>query len=277
MHQPCLNYTYRRRNIVKIVEGSSTDYAPAVLTDNLGGYLPRIKVRTSPEFREIVYTQEHWNLLKSLRIQAKALMEVFARHGIDVWLHGSVARGDVWKKSDIDVVIPRKITGVIVEYLLEKAGFKPYARYLVAATPTSTIKAYIVLDEEERVSVSFPLSDFKPLELEFYKFGGYITYEELLRDKRVPGVNKSLVLIVPTEQGHLEAPVIGYEDFVAKFLNVSVDVVKERVDVLMRRDRIGRTGIFAKLTLAPSESFEEALERLFKEKPLLRRIHSSSL
>ncbi|MEM1696492.1 MAG: nucleotidyltransferase domain-containing protein [Desulfurococcaceae archaeon] len=239
--------------------------------------MARTRAKPTPEYREVVYTAEHWSLLRELRSCARKVMEVFVQHGIEVWLHGSVARGDVRRKSDVDVVIPKRTSGYLVEYLLEKAGFKPYARYLVVATPTATAKAYIILDEEERVSVNFPIVDFRPLELEFYKFGGYVTYEELLKDKRVPGVNKNLLLVIPTSTGHIELPVIGYEDYVAKVLGVSVDIVKERVNVLTRRDEVGRTGVYAKLPLAPNENFEEALERLFKSRPLLRRVYSDLL
>jgi predicted nucleotidyltransferase len=233
--------------------------------------LPRTRVRATPEFIEVVYDERRWALLRELRAKAKNLMEAFSRRGIETWVHGSIARGDVWEKSDVDVVIPSRIPGYMVELILEDSGFKPYSRSIVAATPTSTPKGIIYLDDEERYSVSFPLVEFKPRELEFFKYSGLLTYQDLLMSKRVPGVNKNLVLIVPTPSGHLEAPVVGYEDYVAKFLGVSVEVVRERVEVLTRRDQVGRTGIFAKLALAPSESFEEALERLLRERPLLRR------
>ena len=231
----------------------------------------RTRVRSIPEFREVVYGDDHWRLLKELRIKAREVMEIFVKHGLQVWVHGSIARGDVWEKSDVDVVIPIKTPGLIVEHILEESGFKPFSRYIIAATPTTTPKGIIYLDDEERVSVSFPLFDYKPREVEFYKYSGVLTYSQLLADERVPGVNKNLVLIIPTESGHLEAPVPGYEDYVAKVLGVSVDIVRERVEVLTRRDQVGRTGIFAKMALAPGESFEEAIERLLREKPLIRR------
>jgi predicted nucleotidyltransferase len=231
----------------------------------------RTRVRSIPEFREVVYGDDHWRLLKELRIKAREVMEIFVKHGLQVWVHGSIARGDVWEKSDVDVVIPLKTPGLIVEHILEESGFKPFSRYIIAATPTTTPKGIIYLDDEERVSVSFPLFNYKPREVEFYKYSGVLTYSQLLADERVPGVNKHLVLIIPTESGHLEAPVPGYEDYVAKVLGVSVDIVRERVEVLTRRDQVGRTGIFAKIALAPGESFEEAIERLLREKPLIRR------
>ncbi|MEM1638502.1 MAG: nucleotidyltransferase domain-containing protein [Desulfurococcaceae archaeon] len=234
--------------------------------------MPRTRVRSIPDFKEVIYDEQHWRLLENLRKKAIEIMKIFTGKGITAWLHGSVARGDVSDKSDVDIVIPHKIQPYIIETIIDYAGLKPYARYIVAATPTTTLKAYIALDEEERFTISFPLVEYKPREIEFYKYGGILTYEELLENKRVPGVNKNLVLIVPTSRGHLEAPVIGYEDYVARFLNVNVEVVRERVEVLTRRNHVGRTGVFAKIILAPSESFEEGLERLLREKPLLKRI-----
>lgn len=235
--------------------------------------MSRVKVRKTPDFREIQYSSEHWNLLARLREKAIQLMKPLAERGFSPWIHGSIARGDVWGKSDIDIVIPRRIPGYIINVILDQLGIKPYARYLVVATPTTTPKAVISLDEEELTTITIPITDFKPRDYEFYKFSGLLTYEEIISNKRVPGVNKNLVLVIPTDSGHLEAPVIGNEDYVAKVLGVSVDIVRERVEILTRRDSLGRTGIFAKLVLAPNESFEEALERLFRERPILRRIY----
>lgn|GEM_PF-4586540 len=45
-------------------------------------------------------------------------------------------------------------------------------------------------------------------------------------------------------------------------------VVRKRLKILMRRDRIERTGTFVKMTLAPDKSFEEALEYLPRERPI---------
>jgi len=55
-------------------------------------------------------------------------------------------------------------------------------------------------------------------------------------------------------------------------LGVSVDIVKERVYVLTRRDESGRTGVYLKRRLAPHESFEEVLRRLRDEDPAIRKL-----
>jgi hypothetical protein len=54
-------------------------------------------------------------------------------------------------------------------------------------------------------------------------------------------------------------------------LNVSVDLVEERVRVLRRRDAVGRTGVYLKRELSPEESFEEVLKKLGERDPIIRR------
>lgn len=230
----------------------------------------REKIQRKPEYREIVYDEKHWRILEELRKQAIEILESLNRYGVKGYVHGSVARGDVWEGSDIDVIIPYVIPSYIVELALENNGYNIYAKYLIVATPSSTPKAYIVLDEKEKKVVSFPLYKLKPREYEFYKFGGLIDYNGLKRGERVPGVDKRLVLIEPTPQGHRESPVIGFENIVASKLGISIETVMERVRVLSRRDEIGRTGVFVKYELSPIENFEEVLAKIIKKNPLVR-------
>lgn len=230
----------------------------------------REKIRKVPEYREVIYTEEHWKLLSELRKEASKLLRVLYRKGLQAFVHGSIARGDVWRGSDIDIVILDTVPSYIIEYTLENGGYSIYARYIVVATPISTPKAYITLDNEERKTISFPLYKLKTREYEFYRFGGLLDLEGLKRDLRVPGVDKRLVLIEPTPRGHLESPVIDYESVVASKLGISIETVVERVRVLSKRDEFGRTGVFIKYELAPHESFEEAIENIVKRNPLLR-------
>ncbi len=222
--------------------------------------VPRHKVARAPEFREVVYDSEQWRLLERLRSVAKELMEVLIRCGYSPIAHGSVARGDVVRESDVDVVIPYVAAPAVVEACLERGGMRIYRKLVVRATPKSALKALYELEPSGRVAVSLPLEDFSPGELEFYKFGGQVSYEELSRGIRAPGVNKSLVLVVPTERGHREAPVVGYEHYVARLLGISIDTVRERVEVLSRRDEVGRTGLFFRVALDPSASIEEVVK-----------------
>lgn len=232
----------------------------------------REKIRRLPDYREVIYSEQHWKILRLLRKEAIGILRVITGAGITAYVHGSIARGDVWEGSDIDIFIPYYTPSYRLEYVLESAGYNIKARFIVVATPSSTPKAYIVLDDHEKRVISFPLAKLHTREYEFYKFGGLLDLDGLLYDKRVPGVDKRLVLIEPTEKGHKESPVIGYEDRVAELLGISIDTVLERIRVLSRRDRVGRTGVFIKYVLGPDESFEDVLQSIARDNPWVRRV-----
>uniref|UniRef100_A0A7J2TJ77 protein adenylyltransferase n=1 Tax=Archaeoglobus fulgidus TaxID=2234 RepID=A0A7J2TJ77_ARCFL len=217
---------------------------------------------------EVYYDEKTWNILKSKREKAKILMECLARNNISSILYGSVARGDVNEKSDIDIFIPQLIPSFRIELALENFDF--FEKRIVQATPNYAIKGEIVIDEE--TVVSFPLVKMKERELDFYRFGGCISYEELLGNKRVPGVDKRLMLIIPLENGHREIAVQElHPSSVAKILNVSVDIVLERMRVLGRRREVGRTGIYLCEKISLNESFESALADIALRDPIVRR------
>ena len=94
--------------------------------------------------------------------------------------------------------------------------------------------------------------------------------EQVEREVRVAGVDKRLMLIEPTPEGHVESPVQGREAEVAKIVGVGIAIVQERVKVLTRRANIGHTGIFIKRELAPHESFESVFRELVKNNPSIR-------
>jgi len=222
-----------------------------------------------PEAREVIYDEARWELLRSLRARAIRVMEVLEARGISSVVHGSVARGDVRPTSDVDVFIPEPPASAVVEAALELSGFRPARRLLVQATPAYVPKAYIELDE--RTSVSFPLARMRPIEREFYSFGGELDLGGLRAGRRVPGVDKRLMLIEPTERGHVESSIIGREGEVARLLGISVETVMDRVRALLRRDEVGRTGVFLKRELGPEESFEAVLADIAVENPAVRR------
>ncbi|NPA98137.1 MAG: DNA polymerase subunit beta [Crenarchaeota archaeon] len=233
--------------------------------------MPRTKIKRTPEYIEVTYDENHWKTLAKLRKIAINILRGLAKQGINAIVHGSIARGDVHSKSDIDVFIPYVIPSYKVELAIETMGLQPVNKYIVVATPSSTPKAYISLDPDDRIIISFPLAKLSPREYEFYIFGGLLDLRGLEMNRRVPGVDKRLVFIEPTEKGHRESPVIGNENIVAKKLGISVDTVLERVYVLSRRDKHGRTGVFVKYYLGKDESFEEALDRIAKQYPHVRR------
>jgi len=221
------------------------------------------------EYREVVYDVERWNLLKGFRQKTIGIMEGLENFRLEAIVHGSIARGDVNRKSDIDVFIPYQTSSFIVETALEKAGISVNRRLVVQATPTYAMKAYIEVDEN--ASVSFPLMKMRKVEREFYKFGGEVTLENLREGVRVCGVDKRLMLIEPTKKGHRESIIIGREEQAAKLLGISVETVLDRVHALLRRDEVGRTGVFIEKELSSSETFEMALKRLADHNPAVRR------
>jgi hypothetical protein len=221
------------------------------------------------EYLEVVYDAERWNLLGEFRQKSKWIMEALEVFHLESIVHGSIARGDVNKKSDVDVFIPYQPSSFLVETALEKAGIPVNRRLIVQATPTYAMKAYIEIDEN--MSVSFPLMKMRKVEREFYRFGGEVTLENLRKDVRVCGVNKRLMLIEPTEKGHRESTIIKREEQVAKLLGISAETVLDRVHALLRRDEVGRTGVFMERELSSNENFEMALKRLADQNPAVRR------
>ncbi len=222
-----------------------------------------------PEVLEVIYSAEHWALFKRLRAKALQLMEALANFNIEAITHGSIARGDVTEKSDVDVFIPHPPSSFLIETALEQAGIPWNRRLIVQATPAYAMKGYIEIDE--RTSISFPLMNMRKFEREFYRFGGEVTFEELKAGVRVAGVDKRLMLIEPTEKGHRESGIVGREEHVAKILKISVETVLDRVHALLRRDEIGRTGVFIERELTEGETFELALKKLAEENPAVRR------
>ncbi|MGB9915535.1 MAG: nucleotidyltransferase domain-containing protein [Candidatus Bathyarchaeales archaeon] len=221
------------------------------------------------EYREVVYTSKRWRLLQEYREKALCIMAALEQCRLQTLMHGSIARGDVNERSDIDVFVAEPPSSFLVEAALEKAGLPINARLLVQATPLYAVKAHIMIDE--KTSVSFPLTRMRKVEREFYRFGGEVTLRELKASMRVIGVDKRLMLIEPTEKGHLESSIVGREEYAAKVLGVSVETVRDRVRALLKRDEVGRTGVFIKRELAPEETFEMALQKLADENPAVRR------
>ena len=105
----------------------------------------------------------------------------------------------------------------------------------------------------------------------YYCFAGSLNFEKLESDVRVLGIDKRLMLIEPTSEGHFESKVVGREGEIAKLLGVDTRIVNERVRTLERRKKVGRTGVFLKHTLGPDEGFGAALHRLSRSRPAVRK------
>ncbi|AAK40446.1 Conserved hypothetical protein [Saccharolobus solfataricus P2] len=181
------------------------------------------------------------------------------------YVYGSVARGDVNEKSDVDIIVfnPNQI-------VLDTLNVNH--KYLIQATPNSVPKAYLSLDEEETIVISFPLGRLRRNEIEFYSFGGLVDLKGLSKNERVPGVNKKLMLIIPTENGHMEIPLEGNEDYASKLLKISLETIMERKRLLARRMERGHTGVFLRYDLGGNESIYDAFNKMYKSNKFFKRM-----
>jgi predicted nucleotidyltransferase len=226
--------------------------------------LVREKTVSRPTTRTVRYDQSRWDLLRGKRSIAEPVMRKISR--FDPLVHGSLARGDVREGSDVDIVLTQPVPSYTIEISLDDEATQ---REIVQATPWHLVKGQIYLDDD--VSVTFPLVKPTPLEEQFYAFGGAVNLNSVEKGLRTPGIDKRLMLIEPLEDGHRESSIIGRESIAAKKIGVGLEIVKERIDVLSRRDAIGRTGVYLKRSLSPDESFESVLNRLASRDPNLKR------
>jgi len=220
-------------------------------------------------YNSITYSEYNWTLLKNKRAIATKLLNLFVKEGLNPFVYGSVARGDVNESSDIDIIFIQEIPSFQIEYILNKNGFENYFREIIMATPSDSIKLYIHLSELESITV--PLSKLGRNVVDFYKFGGKITLDNLNSGIRVPGIDKRLVLIKPNLNGHEEISIIGNESLAAKEVGVGIDIVNERKRVLLKREKFGKTGVFLKRILHLNESTEEVLKTLANNKSIIRK------
>jgi hypothetical protein len=224
----------------------------------------REKIVRHVDGRAVRYTSHRWMTLASLRARAAAVQRALPGRSM---VYGSVARGDVRDGSDVDVVLVDGAPSFAVELSLE-SRFHIVERRITLASPSSVPKAHVVLDEGS--TVSWPLLAPSEREEAFHAFGGWLDAAAAGPRDRVPGVSKRLLLVEPTPEGHVESSVVGSEVAVARRLRVPLDVVLERVRVLGRRDRVGRTGVFKSVPVPDGESLEQALDGMGATSPAVR-------
>ncbi len=221
------------------------------------------------EYQEVTYSSARWTQINALRDKAVKVMAALESSHLASTVHGSVARGDVKAGSDIDIFIAEVQNSFTVEAAMEKAKISVCTRRIVQATPNYAMKAHIEIDET--TTVTFPLMEMRRVEREFYRYGGEINLMQLKADVRVAGVDKRLMLIEPTQTGHVESSIIGKEEATASMLGISAETVLDRVHALTRRDNVGRTGVFIKKELQADETFELAMKKLVEANPAVRR------
>ncbi len=220
-------------------------------------------------FNTVVFSNDQLKLLQAKRERSKILLDMFVKEGLNPFIYGSIARGDIHKDSDIDMVIVQSIASYQIEIILERNGYNNYFREIIMATPGDTVKLYIYLNELE--SITIPLSKFDKKSVEFYDFGGKINLDQLRNNIRVPGIDKRLVLIQPTSVGYEESSIIGNEHLAAKQLRVNIDLINERKRVLLKREKFGKTGVFLKRQIEMNESTEDVLKKLVKRNSIARK------
>lgn len=218
---------------------------------------------------DVQYSQEQWELLKKIRATARRITELLAQHQIDALVYGSVARGDVKATSDIDIIITTPIPSFRIELILDQAREPILHKFIIQATPSDTVKAHIELSDN--MTITLLLSKVIGYGMDFYRFGGAINHMDIINAVRVPGVDKRLVLIQPTEKGHHELSIIDQPHHAAAVLKISKNMVEQRIRVLTRRDHIGRTGVFLNKEIPIEDNIEAALEDLAAKNSLLRR------
>ncbi|MFW9794109.1 MAG: nucleotidyltransferase domain-containing protein, partial [Candidatus Thorarchaeota archaeon] len=88
------------------------------------------------EIRQVRYGQAHWDNLSFLRNNAIEIVRSIKSMAVEPFVYGSVARGDVSKSSDIDIIIPRPVSSFRLELVLGLS----LKRELVQATPSMVLK-----------------------------------------------------------------------------------------------------------------------------------------
>jgi predicted nucleotidyltransferase len=230
----------------------------------------RRKTAIMGDHKNVIYEKEQWEILESLRKKATFVMSVLKDAGFHSLVHGSVARGDVYKTSDIDIFIPMVVQSFKLELSLDDLNI--VGRKLVQATPGSLIKGHIYLPNN--TMVTFPLVQPTNRELDFYAFGGQLGLDNLedILNNRVPGVDKRLMLIEPIPKGHSELPLSELSPgTVARKIGVGQEIIEERIRVLKRRAQVGITGVYIDRPLFSDEGFEEVLKEIIATDSLVRK------
>lgn len=224
-----------------------------------------VSPKRNVEEKTVNYSEKDWALLENYRDKGERFLSVLSDFDLRGFIYGSVARGDVNENSDIDIIILDKSPSYKVELALKEGGFENFRKKLAIATPWHLPKVHYLIGEKAMVTI--PLENPKEVERDFYKFGGLLNFKDLKERKRVSGVDKRLVLIEPIKKGHKENQVIGNEGKVSKKLDVCLEIVEERVEVLTRRNNVGKTGIFLEKEIPQERSPEEIWKKIKDKNP----------
>lgn len=225
------------------------------------------KIKTKADELEVHYNREHWNTFHQKREIARDILQLLDPLQTSSIVYGSVARGDTHQGSDIDILIRDVISSYQIEYLISDREILSQA--IVMATPNHSIKGCIVMEGD--ITISFPLIPLTSREIDFYSFGGSITLKDIDERRRVPGIDKQLLLVMPKENGHTARSILHIPQVELSQLGFSPQIIEERKRVLKRRDDIGRTGVFLNELVDPELGFEGTLRQLVDRNHLIRK------
>ncbi len=219
--------------------------------------------------RFVTYSSSHWDLFDRFRQRSIPVLEALLQRNLTGYVFGSVARGDVSETSDIDITIYELVSSFQVDLALEMANLSVQKKEIVMATPSSVVKGLYYLGDD--LTLSLRLTRFTRNPFDFYRYGGWVNLNEIRRGIRKCGVNKALVVINPTDDGHEEFALMEYKQRAKDLLEVGVETIDERIRVLSRRDKVGRTGVFLSESLPPDAHFESELKQIANQNSLVRR------
>ncbi|MHA2225741.1 MAG: nucleotidyltransferase domain-containing protein [Candidatus Hodarchaeales archaeon] len=232
--------------------------------------MPRQKVVKYVERDFHKYTRREKEIFSKLRSNSTTILRTLENKEIKAFIHGSVARGDVDNASDIDIHIPIPIPSFELDLI---DLFKFAERRILMGTPNSTIRG--VLSIHDNISISFPLSSPNEREEEFFRFSGLLYLDDIISNRRTPGVNKKLLLIEPEGDGYWISSINqNNKRNLCRILSLSQRIIDERIRVLTKRDKIGRTGLLLDYSLSSDENFEQALNRIADRNIIVRRVLS---
>ncbi|MFW9929375.1 MAG: hypothetical protein ACFFD1_08290 [Candidatus Thorarchaeota archaeon] len=176
------------------------------------------------------------------------------------YCYGSIARGDIELNSDADIIIDPTASYKYEPILSNKW----ISRTIIQTTPNHGPK--VVYELPNKIHISVPFTELSSREIEFLSFGGKLNLPNFQNGEFSIGINKRLMLVEPLDRKGYSFKYTSIKSMpihvVARRVNCGVEVILERIRVLTKRDRKGRTGVYLHHPLNKDEQPEEILREL---------------